>query len=172
MVPAVAADLRCSFDDFYGILRHIAGIIDQMDETDKQIVNLLATNARLPVAALAKKLHLARSTVQARLERLETNGTIAGYTLRLGTQAKARRIRVTALLQIEPRTLPQILTRLKATPEVEEIHTTSGRFDLLILLAAPTTEELDRVLDAIGIVPGVRSTESLIHLSTKLDRAL
>ena len=62
--------------------------------------------------------------------------------------------------------------RLKATPEVERVNTTSGRFDLILQIAAPTTDALDRVLDTIGAVPGVRSTESLIHLSTKFDRAL
>ena len=143
-----------------------------MDDIDTQMIAMLAANARIPVAAMAKKLKLARSTVQARLDRLETNGTISGYTLRLGSAAQARRIRVTALLQIEPRTLPQVLSRLKSISEVEEVHTTSGRFDLILLLAAPTTEDLDRVLDTIGAIPGVRSTESLIHLATKIDRAL
>jgi len=139
-----------------------------MDETDTQILGLLRADARQPVAAMAKRLGLARSTVQARLERLERSGTIAGYTLRLG--AADARIRATALLQIEPRTLPAVLSRLKAQGEVERVHTTSGRFDLLVTLSAPTTEALDRALDAIGAVPGVRSSESLIHLSTRIDR--
>lgn len=143
-----------------------------MDEIDTQIIAMLAGNARMPVATMAKRLKLARSTVQARLDRLETNGTISGYTLRLGTAEQARRIRATALLQIEPRTLPPVLSRLKAVPEVEAVHTTSGRFDLILLVAAPTTEDLDRVLDVIGVIPGVRSTESLIHLSTKIDRVV
>lgn len=143
-----------------------------MDEIDKQIVSMLAANARTSVAALAKKLDIARSTAQARLERLESNGTIAGYTLRLGTAAIAQRIRATALLQTEPRTLPQILQRLKIIAEVEQVHTTSGRFDLILSLVATTTEDLDQLLDGIGAIPGVRSTESLIHLSTKIDRGL
>lgn len=144
----------------------------QIDEKDKQIVSLLAGNARMSVAALAQSLDLARSTVQARLERLENNGTIAGYTVRLGSKARGTRIQATALLQIEPRSLPQVLGRLRSTPEVEQVQTTSGRFDLLLKLAAATTEDLDRVLDTIGALPGIRSTESLIHLSTKLDRAI
>lgn len=142
-----------------------------MDEIDKHIVSMLAANARISVAAIAKKLDIARSTAQARLDRLESNGTIAGYTLRLGT-ALAQRIRATALLQIEPRTLPQILQRLKTMTDVEQVHTTSGRFDLILSLVVATTEDLDQLLDAIGAIPGVRSTESLIHLSTKIDRAI
>lgn len=140
-----------------------------MDETDTALLALLRENARLPVATLAHSLGLARSTVQSRLERLERQGIIRGYTVRLGTGARDP-IRATALLQIEPRTLPAVLTRLKAVAEVASVHTTSGRFDLIATLSAPTTEALDRALDAIGAVPGVRSSESLVHLSTRIDR--
>lgn len=126
----------------------------------------------MSVAVLARRLKVARSTVQARLERLETNGAIAGYTIRMGEAARASRIRATVLVAIEPRSLPAILTRLKSIPQVERIHTISGRIDMLLQLAAATTTELDEVLDRIGSLEGVRSSESLIHLSTKLDRAI
>ena len=143
-----------------------------MDDLDTKLLGLLAANARIPVATLAKRLGVARSTVQARLDRLETQGVIAGYTLRLGAAAQARRIRATALIQVEPRATPGVLQRLTAMPQVERAHTTSGRFDLILHLAANTTDELDGTLDAIGAIPGVRGSESLIHLSTRIDRAL
>ena len=73
-------------------------------------------------------------------------------------------------MQIEPRTLPAVLARLKGVREVASAHTASGRFDLIVGLTATSTEALDRALDAIGDVPGVRSSESLVHLSTKIDR--
>ena len=110
--------------------------------------------------------------MQARLERLEGSGAIAGYTLRLGEAVRASRIRATVMLVIEPRSLPGILARLKTLPQVERIHTTSGRVDLLLQLATSSTAELDDLLDRIGALDGVRSSESLIHLSTKLDRAV
>lgn len=134
------------------------------------MISLLGANARLPVAALAKKLGVARSTVQARLDRLEVSGIIAGYTLRLGEAARARRVKATALLQIEPRTTPQVLARLKTMPEVIQATTTTGRVDLILTLATGSTEELDRVLDAIGMIPGVKGSESLVHLSTRIDQ--
>lgn len=143
-----------------------------MDDLDRNILGLLGNDARMSVAVLARRLKVARSTVQARLERLETSGIIAGYTLRLGEAARQGRIRATVLLTIEPRAQVQILTRLKTLPEIERIHTTSGRVDLLLQLAAASTAQLDAVLDQIGDLPGVKSSESLIHLSTKLDRAV
>lgn len=143
-----------------------------MDDLDKDLLRLLASNARLPVAAIAKKLNVARSTVQARLERLESSGTIAGYTVRLGEAARLRQIRATVLLQIEPRATPSVLGRLQKLMDVEEAHTTTGRFDMVLRLAAGNTEALDRTLDVIGAIPGVRASESMIHLSTRIDRGL
>lgn len=142
-----------------------------MDELDRSIIALLSADARMSVATLARRLKVARSTIQARLERLETGGIIAGYTLKLGEEARQGRLRASVLLSIEPRGQAAILSRLKAIPEVERVFTTSGRFDLLLQVAAPNTAVLDGVLDQIGAMTGVKSSESLIHLSTRIDRA-
>lgn len=139
------------------------------DEIDTQLLALLAENARMPVATMARRMGLARTTVQARLEKLETNGTIEGYTLRLGATLRPR-LRATVLLSVEPRAGAAILARLKSLPQVAAVHTASGRFDMIVNLAADTTEEMDAVLDRICEGQGVRSSESLIHLSTKIDR--
>ena len=143
-----------------------------MDELDRNILGLLGADARMSVATLARRLKVARSTIQARLERLETGGIIAGYTIKLGEAAREGRLRATILVTIEPRAQGAILARLKSIPEVERVHTTSGRFDLLLQVAAPNASQLDRVLDEIGVLAGVKSSESLIHLSTRFDRAV
>ena len=143
-----------------------------MDELDRNLIGLLGADARISVATLARRLKVARSTVQARLERLETGGVITGYTIKLGEHAREGRLRATVLLSIEPRAQAAVLTRLKSIHEVERCHTTSGRFDLLLQIACPNTQVLDQVLDQIGAMTGVKSSESLIHLSTKIDRAV
>lgn len=142
----------------------------QLDETDRALLTLLGENARAPIAMLARKLGLARTTVQARIDRLETSGAIAGYTLRLGDVARAQ-IRATALISIELRAGPAVLQGLRNIPAVERVHTSSGRVDLIVQIAADSTTELDATLDRIGELKGVKSSESLIHLATKLDRA-
>ena len=141
-----------------------------MDDTDRAIMALLAADARMPLATLARRLKLARSTVQARIERLETDGTIAGYTVRLGEAAR-QAIRATVLVSVEPRAQAALLTRLRGIPEVERCVTTSGRFDLALQVAAASTSRLDAVLDQLADLQGIRASESLIHLSTKIDRA-
>ncbi|MCL4186428.1 MAG: Lrp/AsnC family transcriptional regulator [Rhodobacteraceae bacterium] len=142
-----------------------------MDDLDRTLLAQLAADARVPLATLARRLKVARSTIQARLERLEASGIIVGYTVRLGEAARTDRIRATVLLGVEPRAHAAVLARLKALAEVARVVTTSGRVDLLVEIAAPSTAALDSVLDAVGAIPGVRASESLIHLATKIDRS-
>ena len=140
------------------------------DELDDKLLALLRKNARLPVALIARELAVARTTAQARLERLERNGTIVGYTVQLGVAADAALIRATVLVVVDPHRLVSVLARLKSVGEVRAVHTTSGRFDLNVQVAALGTAKLDACLDKIGEIEGVKSLESLIHLTTKLDR--
>ena len=140
-----------------------------IDETDRALVSLLSTDARMPVSDLARRLGLARTTVQARIERLIQRGAIAGFTIRRGPALKEA-IRATVLVCIEPRAQADVLARLRQMPEVETVHTTSGRVDLMVIACASSTEALDAALDRIAEARGVKSSESLIHLTTKLDR--
>lgn len=142
-----------------------------MDDLDRTLLAQLAADARVSLATLARRLKVARSTIQARLERLESSGAIVGYTVRLGEAARADRIRATVLLAVEPRAHAAVLARLKALPEVTRAVTISGRVDLLVEVAAASPAGLDSVLDAIGAIPGIRSSESLVHLASKIDRA-
>ena len=141
-----------------------------MDEIDSRLIALLSEDARQSVTQLSRRLGLARTTVQARLERLERQKVITGYTVRLSTEARSGAIEATVLLQIEPRAAPGVLQRLRNLPQVRKVHTTSGRFDLVVTMTARQMRELDTALDDIGEIKGVRASESLIHLATRLDR--
>jgi DNA-binding Lrp family transcriptional regulator len=143
-----------------------------MDDLDQKLLAALAADSSTSTSRLGRRFKVARSTVQARIERMEASGIIAGYTIKLGDVALARRIKATVLVQVEPRATAAVLQRLKAIPEVEIAHTTTGRFDLILQIAADSTSDLDEVLDKIGSITGVRGSESLIHLTTKFDRAV
>ncbi len=141
-----------------------------LDDSDRRLLDLLREDARRPVTDLARQLGLARTTVQARIERLENTGAIAGYTLK-SSAATRPALRATILISVEPRSTPAVLDRLRTLAGVETVHTTSGRWDLLVQATADSTAALDDTLDRIGEARGVRSSESLIHLATKIDRA-
>lgn len=142
----------------------------QLDTLDQKLIRLLTENARIPISDVARLLGVARMTAQARLDRLIAQGAILGFTIRAGQKLRPP-LRATALLTIEPRSGAAILQRLKSIDTVEKVSTTSGRFDLMIDIYANDTEELDQTLDKIGEIKGVKSSESLIHLSQKIDRS-
>ncbi len=140
-----------------------------LDATDRALIAALRRNARTPTAELARRLGLPRTTLQARIERLERSGVIRGYTLKLGPAAR-QGIRATVLLQVEPRASAGLVRRLETMPEIERALTCSGRFDLVLEVLAPSPAALDALLDRIGALPGVRSSESLVHLAERIDR--
>ncbi|SES38638.1 DNA-binding transcriptional regulator, Lrp family [Tranquillimonas rosea] len=143
-----------------------------MDELDQRILAALAADSSTSTSRLARRFKVARSTVQARIERMERTGVIGGYTVKLGDDVSVRRIRATVLLEIAAKATAAILQRLRAMPEVEIAHTTTGRWDLIVQVAAATTQDLDEVLDRIEEIEDVGAFESMIHLSTRIDRAM
>ena len=142
----------------------------QLDQTDTKLLQLLQFNARTPTTDLAKQLRISRTTVHARLNRLEESGAIKGYTIRQGDEIEARRVKAYVLVTCVPRHARQVETGLKAIAEVRSIVSVSGPYDMIIYISAPTSSELDLLLDRIGELEGVERTTSAIILSTKLDR--
>ncbi len=137
-----------------------------MDDTDRQLLALLRDNARLSVVALAQKLRVARATVQNRIARLEADGTIVGYTVRLRPEAEGQRIRAITSIEIEGHHGDAVRRALRGHPSVVALHTTNGRWDLMAELRADTLESFDQLLNAIRSIPGISNTETSILLST------
>lgn len=142
----------------------------QLTEKDRELLALLGENARTPVATLAKKLSLSRTTVQARLERLEREGIIAGYGVRLSDEYASGLVRAHILITIAPKALSQVAAALEKMKSVTELHSVSGSFDLIAIIAAPSISELDQLIDEIGSIDGVERTLSSIILSTRISR--
>ena len=137
-----------------------------MDDTDRQLLSLLRDNARVSVAALAKVLRVARGTVQNRLAKLESDGTIVGYTVRLKPQVEQHRIRAYMTLAVVGNRDQAVMTALRGDPAVSALHSTNGRWDVVAELQADSLEAFDRVLGRIRLLDGIGKTETSLLLST------
>ena len=142
----------------------------QVTDKDRELIALLGQNARMSVAALAKKLSRSHTTVQAMLERLEREGVISGYGVRLSEAYPSGLIRAHVLITIAPKALSAVTASLNAIPQVTTLHSVSGTFDLIAIVAAPSISELDQLIDGIGTIDGVERTLSSIILSTRISR--
>jgi DNA-binding Lrp family transcriptional regulator len=141
-----------------------------LDPIDRMLLNLLRENARTSTAELARKLHLSRTTVQSRIERLERNHVVAGYTIKVPDEVEASLVKTFVLITQTPKRSGAIESALRRIPEVRTLHSVSGPFDLLAIVAADSIGELDAVIDRIGQLDGVERTTSAIVLSTRIER--
>jgi DNA-binding Lrp family transcriptional regulator len=137
-----------------------------MDLTDRKLLSLLRDNARMPVATLAKSLKVARGTVQNRLARMEGDGTIVGYTVKLKPQEEERAIRALMTVAVDGNRTDEVLRSLRGDPAVAALHTTNGRWDIVAELRTESLEAVDRVLGRIRKIDGISNTETSLLLST------
>jgi DNA-binding Lrp family transcriptional regulator len=137
-----------------------------VDEVDRQLISLLRNDARMPVAALAKALRVSRGTVQNRMARLEADGTIASYTIRLKPAVEEHRIRALMTVAVEGNQVDGVIKALRGDPAVTTLHSTNGRWDIVVELRAESLEAFDRVLGRIRLIEGISQSETSLLLST------
>ena len=136
-----------------------------MDDLDHRLIAKLRHDARAPVADLAKALSVSRGTVTNRMARLQREGVITGYTLRLRPDATPDEIRAWASIAVEGNQRP-VIRALLGEPGVAALHDTNGRWDLLAELRVGSLGELSAALERIRGIPGVSATETSVHLQT------
>ncbi len=137
-----------------------------MDDLDHRLISLLRADARASIASLAKQLGVARGTVQNRMEKLEADGTIVGYTVRLKPDVQEQHIRALMTIAADGNQVDAVIRTLRGDPAVASLHSTNGRWDLVAELRADSLASFDRVLARVSRTPGVTSTETSLLLST------
>ena len=137
-----------------------------MDDVDRSLLALLRDDARIPAAALAKKLKVSRGTIQNRISRMQEQGVIQGFTVRTRPEQETSRVRAVMCIAIEGERSAQVVAALKGIAAVEKIHTTNGRWDLVAELNTDTLARFSHALDQIRTIEGIASTETSILLAT------
>ncbi|MFW3897926.1 Lrp/AsnC family transcriptional regulator [Pseudomonas putida] len=141
-----------------------------LDEIDRQLIAALQINARESVATLARQLGIARTTVTSRIARLEKGKVISGYGVRLGQRVIDGGLQAYVGITVQPRAGREIVRRLSAMGQVQQLCAVSGEFDYVAWLRSDSPEQLDQLLDQIGSLEGVEKTTTSIILSSKVDR--
>lgn len=137
---------------------------------DQQLLAVLRGNARASTTELAQILGVSRSTVQKRLERLESEGVIAGYTVQLSSEYLDQEIKAHIMITVSPRMTSDIIKAMEAIDGVRAIYSVSGPHDLIAEVVAMNVTGLDTMIDHIIAIDGVERTVSSVILSTRLKR--
>ncbi|MDF2116220.1 Lrp/AsnC family transcriptional regulator [Roseiarcaceae bacterium H3SJ34-1] len=142
-----------------------------MDDLDNRLVTLLRHDGRRSISDLAVDLGVSRATVRTRMERLERSGAILGYTVILRADAFDQRVRGVMTVEVEGHAADRVIRALGGFPEVSAIHTTNGRWDLVVELAAGTLTDFDATLRRIRLIPGITNSETSLLLATPRSTA-
>ena len=129
-----------------------------MDQLDRELIALLRVDSRKPAAALAQALGVSRGTVQNRIDRLTARGIIQGFTVKTRPDADGGRVRAIMSIAIEGERSGAVIKALRGFPEVDKVHTTNGRWDLIAELDVETLAEFSDALDRIRQIEGIAST--------------
>lgn len=124
------------------------------------MLSLLRADARMPVAELARQVGVNRSTVTTRIDRMVTGGVIEAFTLRVGNDVDRDAIRGVSMVSIAPNQGKNAVRAIRGFPEVEQLHSTIGEWDLVVHLRASGLSEFDTALERIRAVPGVIDTRT------------
>jgi len=137
-----------------------------MADYDQKLLTLLRHNGRRSISDLATELGLSRATVRARIERMEREGDIVGYTVILRADAISMPVRGIMLIEVEGRAADRVVDVLGGFPEISAVHTTNGKWDLVAEFGTGSLSDLDAILRRIRLIPGVTASETNLLLAT------
>lgn len=141
----------------------------RLDEIDRRLIAMLQDNARMSVVALAKAVGLSRSTVQERLQRLESAGVIEQYTVRLGSGGDPLQAWL-LLRHAEGFSCDDVLPMLAGLPQVQVCHSVAGSVDMMVLVRARSPSELADLRERIAAHKAIDGVTTAAVLRVLLER--
>jgi len=136
--------------------------------SDETLIAALREDARASISELALRLNLSRTTVRARLARLEASGEILGFTVITRSDVLTDPVRGLMMIEIEGRGADRITRTLMGMTQLRAVHSTNGRWDVIVEIGTQTLEEFDAVLARIRKLDGVVASETSLLLKTRM----
>jgi len=139
------------------------GQIAPVDEVDQRLIDELKADGRLSMRALAERVHISRAGCYTRVERLEREAIITGYTAIVDSRRLGRTMSAHVYLKISQHSWKSVREALRRIPEVEHGYLVSGENDLVLFVRTRDAESLrDLVLDKLQAMEDVLSTHTVL----------
>ncbi|RIB35163.1 MAG: hypothetical protein BXU00_03120 [Candidatus Nanoclepta minutus] len=139
-----------------------------IDEINRKILDILKRNAKTSLKEISRELNLPITTVYYRLKRLEKEGIIEAYTIKINYEKLGYRVRAFILIKYDPSSeisQKDLLKKLKSFENVEEAYIITGEYDILLKIISKNIEELSTfILDVLRNIKGVKETVTMIIL--------
>ncbi len=145
--------------------------VPEFDATDRAILELLQENCKQPMAAIGQKVGLSAPSVLERVHKLEESGVITGYKAQVDAQRLGKDVTSFIGVAIEgPSAIGQIERGIQALDDVLECHHVTGTYSFMLKVKVENTGSLEQLIDKLRCIDGVVRTETLVVLSTVVER--
>ncbi len=142
----------------------------ELDETDRAILRILSADARTPFSEIARRIEMSSATVHDRVSRLEDAGVIRGYHADIDPKAVGYGVSALVGLRVEQGREEDALSRLREIDGVEEIHLTTGEWDVILRVYAEDTDGLRELMfDNVAAMDGFSRSQTMIILGTDYE---
>lgn len=142
----------------------------ELDHVDREILRMLQRNARTPFSEIAREIDMASATVHDRVGRLEDEGVIRGYHADVDPKAVGYGISALVGLRVEQGREQATLERLAELPQIQEIHLTTGEWDLMMRVHAGDADGLRELMfKTVAQMEGFSRSQTMVILGTEYE---
>jgi Lrp/AsnC family transcriptional regulator for asnA, asnC and gidA len=141
-----------------------------LDETDREILRILQADARTPFSEVAREIDMSSATVHDRVNRMEEAGVIEGYHAKIDPTAVGLGISAIVGLRVEQGREDETLDRLTSIGGVQEVHLTTGQWDVMMRVFAADAENLRELMfETIAKMDGFDRSQTMVILGTRYE---
>ena len=133
-----------------------------MDDTDKQIIQILKDDGRARYSDIGKKVGLSEGAVRKRIKTLAESGVIRKFTVKIGVAEGAEAITLLATNPSFP--TQEVSKRIQEIPNVETIYEVTGEYDIVAVIGGMNVAEVNECIEKIRRVDGIMKTNTMIVL--------
>jgi Lrp/AsnC family transcriptional regulator for asnA, asnC and gidA len=142
----------------------------KLDDIDKQILDMLIDNTRVPFTDIAKKLLISAGTVHVRVKKMEDSGIIRGSSLTLDYKKLGFSFIAYVGVYLQNTSQTQfVLERINDIPNVTVAHITTGKFNIFCKVRARDTTHAKEIIFRLDDIDGVYITETMISLEESIN---
>ncbi len=136
----------------------------ELDDTDRQILNMLQDDARRSFKDIAKEVTVSEATVFVRVKKLLKNGVIRSFKAIVDPKLVGKETLAFVMLKVNPNVYTKVLPILMKMDEIYEIYDVTGAYYAILKIRTKSTEELAAIIDKIGMIEGITGTETAVVL--------
>ncbi len=142
----------------------------ELDETDREILRALQSDARKPFSEIAREIEMSSATVHDRVNRMEEAGVIRGYHADVDPKAAGFGTSAVVGLSVEQGREQDALDRLADIEGIQEVHLTTGEWDIILRVYAENTDHLRELMfEEIADMEGFARSQTMVVLGTEYE---